>query len=200
MRRIVLRLLVATLLLVSLGVAPVSAGGGCHGEDGTVHTEGDSTVVRMGTCSFSPTVVHVPVGTAVRFLNTAVVNHLVVGEAQGWGTNSELVPGQELQRTFGQQGVFPYSCPLHPGMVGAVVVGGADAGAVAPPAAVAPNAGAGGDQAPAAVTTTTPAPAAQAGPSPAAFGLAGVLLAVLVVGGALVWRRQSSRPVASPEA
>ncbi len=149
MRRIVLPLLVATLLLASLGVAPVSAGGGCHGEDGTTHTEGDSTVVRMGICSFSPTVVHVPVGTAVRFLNTAEVNHLVVGEAQAWGTQSELVPGQELKRTFGTKGVFPYSCPLHPGMVGAIVVGGGDAGAAVPPAAAAGGAGAAGAAGPA---------------------------------------------------
>ena len=72
MLRFVLRLIAATsLLLASVGVAPVSAGGGCHGEDGSVHSEGDATVVRMGPCSFSPTVVHVPAGTEVRFLNTA---------------------------------------------------------------------------------------------------------------------------------
>ncbi len=198
MRRIVPPLLVAILLLASLGAVPVSAGGGCHGTDGTVHTEGDSTVVRMDTCSFAPTVVHVPVGTAVRFLNTATVNHLVVGEARTWGTETELVPGQELQRTFGTKGVFPYSCPLHPGMVGAVVVGGGDA-AAAPPAAVAPGDGAGGDPAPAAAVTT-PLEAAASGPSPAALALAGVLLALLVIGGALLWRRQSSRQVTSPEA
>ena len=137
MRRIVPPLLVAILLLASLGAVPVSAGGGCHGTDGTVHTEGDATVVRMGTCSFAPTVVHVPVGTAVRFLNTAEVDHMVVGEARSWGTVDVVVPGQELSRTFGTKGVFPYSCPLHPGMVGAVVVGGGDAAAVPPAAAAA---------------------------------------------------------------
>ncbi len=70
MLRSVARLLAATLLLVSLAAvsaAPVGAGGGCHGNDGTAHSEGDATVVRMGSCSFSPTVVHVPVGTQVRF-------------------------------------------------------------------------------------------------------------------------------------
>ena len=133
MPRIVLPLLVAILLLASLGVAPVSAGGGCHGADGTVHTEGDSTVVRMDTCSFPPTVVHVPVGTAVRFLNTASVNHLVVGEARSHGgRRPSSCRARSSQRTFGTKGVFPYSCPLHPGMVGAVVVGGGDA-AAAPP-------------------------------------------------------------------
>jgi plastocyanin len=195
MRRIVVRLLVATLLLASLGVAPVSAGGGCHGEDATTHTEGDATVVRMGICSFSPTVVHVPVGTAVRFLNTAEVNHLVVGEAQAWGTQSELVPGKELQRTFGTKGVFPYSCPLHPGMVGAVVVGGADA--AVPPAA----AGGAGDAAQGGATGAAATdPVAQAGASPAILAIGALLLALVVIGGALVWRRQAGHPVATREA
>ena len=40
----------------------------------------------------------------------------------------------------------------------------------------------------------------QTGPSPAALALAGALLALLVIGGAVLWRRQSSRQVASPEA
>jgi plastocyanin len=198
MRRIVVRLLVATLLLVSLGVAPVSAGGGCHGEDATAHTEGDATVVRMGICSFSPTVVHVPVGTAVRFLNTAEVNHLVVGEAQSWGTQTELVPGKELQRTFGAKGVFPYSCPLHPGMVGAVVVGGADAGAAVPPAAAA--GGAGGAQQAGTTGAAATEPVAQAGASPALLAIGALLLAVVVIGGALLWRRQAAHPVATREA
>src|SRR4029078_2996797 len=135
MLRFVLRLIAATsLLLASIGVAPVSAGGGCHGEVDVAHTEGDATVVRMGPCSFSPTVVHVPAGTEVRFLNTAEVDHLVVGESQTWGTQFALVPGKDIVRTFAEKGVYPFSCPLHPGMVGAVVVGGADAAAVPPPA------------------------------------------------------------------
>jgi plastocyanin len=198
MRRIVVRLLVATLLLASLGVAPVAAGGGCHGEDGTVHTEGDSTVVRMGICSFSPTVVHVPVGTAVRFLNTAEVNHLVVGEAQSWGTQTELVPGKELQRTFGTRGVFPYSCPLHPGMVGAVVVGGADA-AAAPAAAPGGDGAAGAPQAGTSGAAATE-PAAQPGASPALVAIGALLLAMVAIGGALVWRRQAARPGTTREA
>ena len=140
MLRSVARLLAATLLLASLGAisaAPVAAGGGCNGSDGTVHTEGDATVVRMGPCSFSPTVVHVPVGTQVRFLNTAEVDHMVVGEAQSWGAPDVVAPGAELGRAFATKGVYPYSCPLHPGMVGAVVVGGGDAAAVPPAAAAA---------------------------------------------------------------
>ena len=206
MLRFVLRLIAATsLLLASVGVAPVSAGGGCHGEDGSVHSEGDATVVRMGPCSFSPTVVHVPAGTEVRFLNTAQVDHLVVGESQTWGTQFALVPGKELARTFAEKGVYPFSCPLHPGMVGAVVVGGADAAAVPPPAAAGGDSQPVGNAAPAvpaagATHGDPSAPASQAGPSSAELLVVGAAIAAAAVIVALAWRRQSAGPTPSREA
>ena len=200
MLQFVLRLIAATsLLLASVGVAPVSAGGGCHGEDGWSTREGDATVVRMGPCSFSPTVVHVPAGTEVRFLNTAEVDHLVVGESQTWGTPFALVPGKELARTFAEKGVYPFSCPLHPGMVGAVVVGGADAAVVPPPAA------AGGDSACRGQRGASRArgrydprrpgrrSASQAGPSSAELLVVGAAIAAAAVIVALAWRRQAAR-------
>ena len=205
MLRFVLRLIAATsLLLASVGVAPVSAGGGCHGEDGSVHSEGDATVVRMGPCSFSPTVVHVPAGTEVRFLNTAQVDHLVVGESQTWGTQFALVPGKELARTFAEKGVYPFSCPLHPGMVGAIVVGGADAAAVPPPAAAGGDSRAVGNAAPAAPAAgatqgAQTAPASQAGPSSAELLVVGAAIAAAAVIVALAWRRQAAGPTPSRE-
>jgi plastocyanin len=193
MLRIAVRLLAAITVLAALGagsVAPAVAGGGCHGPDGTVHTEGDATVVRMDTCAFAPTVVHVPVGTEVRFLNTAQVDHLVVGEAQSWGTDDVLQPGQDTSRRFATKGVFPFSCPLHPGMVGAVVVGGADAAAVLPPAA----GGAGSDVAPAASSTTP----VSDGPSILPIVGVAILAAAILVGGGLIARRVG-RPAAVRE-
>lgn len=184
MLRIALRLLAAIAVLAALGagsVAPAVAGGGCHGPDGTIHTEGDATVVRMDTCAFAPTVVHVPVGTEVRFLNTAQVDHLVVGESQSWGTELPIVPGAETRRQFVTKGVYPFSCPLHPGMVGAVVVGGADAAAVLPAAA----GGSANEVAPAAAPT---APAADAGSALPIVGAA-ILVAAILVGGGLIARR-----------
>jgi plastocyanin len=204
MLRFVLRLIAATsLLLASVGVAPVSAGGGCHGEDGVVHTEGDATVVRMGPCSFSPTVVHVPAGTEVRFLNTAQVDHLVVGESQTWGTQFALVPGKELARTFAEKGVYPFSCPLHPGMVGAIVVGGSDAAAVPPPAVAGGDSQPVGNAAPAVpaagAVQGAQAPASQAGPSSAELVVVAAAIAAAAVIVALAWRRQSASPTPSRE-
>ena len=212
MLRSVLRLIAASsLLLASVGVAPVSAGGGCHGEASVAHTEGDASVVRMGQCSFSPTVVHVPAGTEVRFLNTAEVDHLVVGESQTWGTPFALVPGKELARTFTEKGVYPFSCPLHPGMVGAIVVGGADAAVLPPPAARGADPAAVGNAAPAppdagtaqgapADQAAAAAPAAQSGPSSAELVVVGAAIAAAVVIVTLAWRRQAGGPTPPREA
>jgi len=173
-------LLAALCLLVLASAAPLvaRAGGGCHvAGDGSTYTEGDATVIRMDTCSFAPTVVRVPEGTTIRFLNTATVQHQVVGRAQTWGTVL-LDPGDERSVRFDDAGTFPYMCPLHPGMTGAIVVGSGEGGA-APPAAVA-------DPDPAARATASPVTAgAPASPDPmpvvplALAGLAGLAIGLL---------------------
>ena len=126
-----LALLTAVLLLLLAGALPaiVVAGGGCHGDaDGSAYMEGaGTTVIRMDTCSFAPTVSRVATGTTVRFLNTATIQHQVVGRSGTWGSVL-LDPGKEHSETFAAAGVYPYTCPLHPGMVGAIVVGDGAAG------------------------------------------------------------------------
>jgi plastocyanin len=123
----------ATLAMLSLAMVAiptlVRAGGGCHaGADGSTYMEGDGTaVIRMDVCSFAPTVSRVAVGTTVRFLNTADIQHQVLGRSATWGSVL-LDPGQEHSERFQAAGVYPYTCPLHPGMVGAIVVGEAAAG------------------------------------------------------------------------
>ena len=126
-RRISTIVLVSTFALLSLAAIAIPtvvvAGGGCHaGADGSTYMEGDgTTVIRMDTCSFAPTVSRVAPGTTVRFLNTATIQHQVVGRSATWGSVL-LDPGQEHSETFAAAGIYPYTCPLHPGMVGAIVV------------------------------------------------------------------------------
>ena len=121
------------LILAALAAPATQAGGGCHMPgSGAVYTEGDgTTVIRMDVCSFSPTISRVAVGTTVRFLNTSTIEHAVVGRSGTWG--SEILPvGKEFSETFAEAGTYPFSCPIHPGMVGAIVVGGAAPAAAAP--------------------------------------------------------------------
>lgn len=140
------------LLLVAVVPAVVRAGGGCHqpGLDGSTYTEGPATVVRMDVCSFAPTIARVPLGTEMRFLNTSNSAHIVLGRNGTWGSET-LEPGAEFSERFTTEGTYPFSCPLHPGMVGAIVVGDGALDGVA-----------GGAAAPAAVVTS-PAPSSAAG-------------------------------------
>lgn len=182
----------ASLLLLALVVpAAVRAGGGCHAPDGSVHMEGSTTVVRMDVCSFGPTVAKVPVGTTVRFLNTSSIDHAVVGRAASWGRAELLQPGKEFSETFTTAGTYPFSCPLHPGMVGAIVVGGGSADNAAP-AAVA--AGAAPSPEPRAATAVTTA--ARTDWTPIAIvalgGLGTGAVAGTLVAGVLLNRRRSS--------
>jgi plastocyanin len=177
-----------SLVLAALVLGPVavvSAGGGCHAENGAVHTEGETTVVRMDVCTFEPTVARVDVGTEVQFLNTSAMFHVVSGERQSWGSQGELRQGEELRQTFDRAGIYPYSCPLHPGMVGAIVVGDPDV-------AAAPL----GEAAPAAVARDATAPAsAGAAVEPAvllAVGLAGLAAGVSLAALLTVRRRAAS--------
>jgi hypothetical protein len=75
----------------------------------------------------------VPVGTSVRFLNTSTIDHAVVGRASTFESQI-LSSGADYSAKFAAAGTYPFSCPLHPGMVGAIVVGG-DPPAPAAPAA-----------------------------------------------------------------
>ena len=164
------------------------AGGGCHVEPANGYTEGDATVVRMDACSFEPTVVRVPVGTTVRFLNTAPNDHAVAGRRNLWGSEDILVPGAEFSEQFGTAGVYPYSCPLHPGMVGAVIVG--ENGQAAAPVT---TAGAG--------SAPTPGSTAELGSAPilpTAIGgaVGGSVIGLLV--GFIVSRRRSTAPATDP--
>jgi len=122
--------LIATLALLLVGALaagpPASAGGGCHADvTGARHNDAATSVVRMDVCSFEPTVARVGVGAQVTFLNTAENEHVVAGRGNSWG-GEVLGPGRQLVQHFNAEGIFPYSCPLHPGMVGAVVVGAAE--------------------------------------------------------------------------
>ncbi len=184
---IVIRLATLALLAaVAFGAPPaVAAGGGCHGDSGSVHTEGPATVVRMDACDFAPTVSRVPVGTEVRFLNTDSIPHIVLGRRMTWAS-AELVPGADYILRFDVAGTYPYMCSFHPGMVGAIVVDdAAQAAAPVTPAA---------SDAPSLVSASTTG-GADDGPAIGVLIVAGVLMLGAGVGmGLILGRRRTSAP------
>lgn len=106
-----------------IGSAPsAQAGGGfCHSP---LAREGnDGSVTLEGFC-FSPIVMRVNTHDAVKFRNTDPVPHLVTGVANAWGSSDQTVaPNTSTEVTFDAPGLYPYTCLLHPGMTGVIVVG-----------------------------------------------------------------------------
>jgi plastocyanin len=140
MRKIAVVVLGAAAIALG-GSLPASAGGGgCHSETAT---EGSGTNVVMREACFGPSVLRVPTGQTVTWTNMDDMDHVVGGT--GWGTYDGLAKGGSISQRFTKAGVYAYSCYLHPGMNGVVLVGdvssgGADGAAVqyvppAPPAA-----------------------------------------------------------------
>jgi plastocyanin len=127
-RRIALLLaalpLILTLGWVAAGAGAALAGGGCHanGPNPARPTEAKATTVKIDGCTFAPTITRVPAGTDVRFVNSSLSPHDIVGRDHAWGTDS-LESGEQFSYRFATSGVYPYSCSLHPGMAGVVVVG-----------------------------------------------------------------------------
>ena len=193
MRRSIRQLLVLVPFLLFVGFAataaagPVLAGGGCHAGIGPNPSEGSSSVVKLDGCTFAPTITRVPSGTEVTFINASATPHDVTGRGSEWGSRL-LDVGASFKQRFTTAGLFPYSCSLHPGMAGIVVVGGS---AAAAPAAVAPAPAAAAPE-PAGTVTANAEP--QTAPAAVvAAGAIGILIGGLVM--AVAGRRH--RPVVS---
>lgn len=125
-------LLLSTLLLAALPLAPAEAGGGCHSAGDELADTFVGTEVKMKVNCFNPAVLAVDEGVTVRFSNHDEIKHVVVGTQ--WGLSDELEPGQAAEHQFLRRGTYPYSCYLHPGMNGVVLVGDPGPVAAAPTA------------------------------------------------------------------
>ena len=113
-------LLFASVLTVVMPLTPAGAGGGCHSHQAQSAQPVAGTEVRMERMCFTPAVLRVDPGATVRFSNEDPVVHVALGT--GWGS-TEIPPGGSFEHRFPQAGTYAYSCYLHPGMNGAVVVG-----------------------------------------------------------------------------
>lgn len=180
------RALFVTIAVAIIGTAltlvtpALAGGGGCHGEE----TEANASVVELRHSCFTATVTHVDPGTQVAFENRDPFTHNVIGFGAIWGDIEGFDGGETRRFTFRETGVFPYACTLHPGMVGAVVVGGdetlaGDAGTVV----AANSTGSGGPDA----STSTGAQQTDNRLSEVALALA-----ALVLGAGLLLRRRES--------
>jgi plastocyanin len=122
MRRIVG--LALSMLVVGGVLAPgVAAGGGCQPASMTETRTSDENTAWLVKCAFEPHVTYIEPGERVTWVNKDHVPHTVTGANMVWGDETYLEQGDKISFTFKEEGVFPYYCALHPGMVAAVVVG-----------------------------------------------------------------------------
>jgi plastocyanin len=184
-----LALAAATVAGLAVGTAPASAGGGCHSPASAAR----ATRVEIRDLCFGPTVAYVEPGATVRWTNLDPLEHTVTGLGWQWGSDANLTESAVLSQRFTKPGVYPYSCILHPGMVGAIVVG--DAGspsAVQGLALPAPAVQAPGQ--PANAGRPAAAPSSVAKPLDSWLLVPAAVLAVLLAAtGAVLWRRRLIR-------
>jgi len=128
---------------IAIGAGQARAsGGGCGGPV----TDRSGTTVAIGAFCFSPTILRVEPGQTVTFDNRDPWAHVVPGANGIWGSYDLVKRRHDVTYTFSEPGVYPYVCTLHPGMVGAIVVGngiGVSFGATTADGPVAPARGSG---------------------------------------------------------
>jgi plastocyanin len=183
MRRRTAASLLSLPFLLALGWATAGsalAGDPCFHSDARPAVSTGSTVqITLGDCVFTPTVTTVPVGATVTWTNRSFQPHEIVGSNLTWGAHEKLLEaeGGSIGWTFDKPGVYAYTCMLHPGMSGAIVVrSDLDLASDAQ-----------------AASATEPGPTGDGGiglvPALAAGGI-GLVLG-LVIGGALIGRRRN---------
>jgi plastocyanin len=101
---------------------------GCAASDSATAPATPTTVDVFTTGdSFSPFSVVIPVGSTVRF-NIAQApdgtghNVIFAASPAGAPANINVVTDTLIARTFAVSGTFSYSCTVHPGMTGEIVV------------------------------------------------------------------------------
>jgi plastocyanin len=122
-RRIILACLVPAILLgqVLVLASPAAAGGFCRG---VPVTTAKGRTVEMSKNCFRPTVLHAAPGEPITFVNHDPEAHTVTGAGE-WGTgHGEILTGDTAKIRLQEPGLYLYTCLLHPGMMGAVYVGG----------------------------------------------------------------------------
>jgi plastocyanin len=112
----------AFTILLAFGTLTVAAGGGCHPP--AVTTEGSGQLVSIKNCSYSPSILHVPVGGTITWTNDDYLPHAVNGTGfDATDPYTSINPGTRVSHQFNIAGIYPYMCYVHPGMAGIVVVG-----------------------------------------------------------------------------
>jgi len=81
------------------------------------------TPVKIIDFAFTPALVTIAHGTAVRWTNrSAFTRHSVTRTSGAWTLDRTLLTGASVTQTFPKPGTYSYHCKFHSVMVGKVVV------------------------------------------------------------------------------
>lgn len=87
----------------------------------TVPFTGAVSKVTMAGFAFSPQVVTIKKGEAIRWTNNDSVNHIVSSDTNVF-LSETLSQGSSFEFVFNSTGEFPYHCSIHPSMTGKIIV------------------------------------------------------------------------------
>ena len=112
------RLLVLTPFTLLALAVPASAGGGCAtGEPATLAA---ATTIKIEHACYFPVAARVATGATVTWLNDSGLDHNLSGPGIEF---ADMPNGASYRQTFTRAGLYPFSCSIHAGMSGVVVVG-----------------------------------------------------------------------------
>ena len=84
-----------------------------------------SIVGNSGSSSYNPNPIEIKVGDTVTWINNDSSPHTVTSSSNDGSTTFDsdvLRRSETFSFTFDKEGQYPYSCTLHPSMIGTVVV------------------------------------------------------------------------------
>lgn len=110
---------VATSMLMGSALRATAGGAGCH--SAAISDEQGVHVTVSGFC-FEPTVLRIAAGETVTWTNEDRFPHMVSAANGVWLIDRQFGTGEAVSQQFNEAGVYPYWCPLHPGMIGTVLV------------------------------------------------------------------------------
>ena len=77
----------------------------------------------MDASHFTPATKAVSKGTRVVWKNTSTDDHRIKDVGSRWRFNRAIGIGDRVAHRFQNAGTYRYTCPIHPGMDGKIVVG-----------------------------------------------------------------------------
>ena len=123
MRRIILLMTVAALVLVSALVVVVSAGAHQHRLGETRQQQHPTKKVLIKNFRFSPAKITIKRGTRVVWINKDSAPHTATATNKPRSFDSgRLGQGERFSHTFRRAGKKPYYCEIHPDMRGRIIV------------------------------------------------------------------------------